>query len=134
MNLNLPAIAGSDSVSIIYANGYIHYLNYSDIHPWLFSPDSNRLLLTASYTPPIIFTGRNLLQLRKHIEGNKLTSLPVYRRGYHQPITNSNKPIITAAYYNVTDKKTGKSHLREALPDIPEVPEMGDSSMLIGQE
>jgi len=121
-------LVGADSkqskLSIIYANGYIHYHNYSDLHPWLLSPDGNRLLLTASYTPPIIFTGRNLLQLTKSIEDHKLTSLPVYRRGYHKPITDTRKPIITAAYFNVTDKATGKSSLREALPDIPDIPDM----------
>ena len=84
-------------------------------------------MLSVSYSPPVIFAGRNLLELQKMIVENKLYKLPVYRRGYHKPITDTAAPIITAAYnYKVTN---GKTNMMEALVEIPDVPNLVDSTV-----
>lgn len=107
---------------VTYRTGYIQYHNYTDIHPWLFSPSGDRLLFTAAYTPPIIFAGRNLLELERCVKANTLLCLPVYRRGYHKPITDKEAPVITAAYYIYKEAK--ETVVREAVPEIPELPEL----------
>lgn len=124
---NLIPKIGLDSVSlklcVTYANGYIHYHNYADVHPLLFSPEGDKLMLTVAYSPPVIFAGRNLLMLEKNLSGNRLPALIVYREDYHEVVTDNTAPVITAAYYTATDKETGGVSIREALPDIPELPE-----------
>lgn len=123
----VPLVTSGDKLlklGVIYANGYIQYHNYTDVHPWLFSPEGDKLLFTASYTPPIIFAGRNLLELERHVQNNSIEFLPVYREGYHAPITDTSVPVITAAYFSVLNKDKKEPQIREAKPDIPELPEV----------
>lgn len=108
---------------VTYANGYSHYHNYADVHPLLFSPDGDKLMVSIAYSPPVIFAGRNLLMLEECLSKNTLPALIVYREDYHAVITDNTAPVITAAYYTSTDKTTGEVSIREALPDIPELPE-----------
>lgn len=121
----LPATTMAESqplkFAIIYGNGTIQYHNYGDLHPYMFSPDGKKLFMTIAYSPSIIFTGRNLLQLERNLSQNTLASLTVYRQGYHAPITKNDAPVITGAYYAVRDKDTGQYSVSEALPVIADV-------------